>query len=320
MKLYIIKYCFLILLLSLPSFASESLNESLNSDSHISYPIYNRESIIKTLTEFRNKNERLGLFIGRTENEPLPDKTDLQTFPEDEGIIWVSASIMPVINWKGGDRLHLQMDLNNDNEASLLKGFFNKIVVDLSTWKFFADSIYSDSVERFSRLLVKDPSSVFIFESRFQLSYRDFNITKPVYGLYTYTLPLFTAYTLAKSKIGKKFDAENASMTWEEKQKRIDEILPTLPYDKRTIEGLKKKPLSVLLSMCNSKILSELCKKEGIPDSDPELAGDHEGKVRENTMNHLEKFFNSVVLIKNGPFYQNNFEKRPTYFIAKDPR
>ncbi len=124
---------------------------SLRAPSKKAMDNYNFGAVVLKIKNYQAQGKRVCLFIGRTPTEPLP--SDLGEAEKDE--VWVSADLLPVPTESGrrietpSDRLHLWLDFNQQEGLNLVKGLFQKVVVDISTTKVFN----SDFVKRFSVLL-----------------------------------------------------------------------------------------------------------------------------------------------------------------------
>lgn len=80
-------------------------------------------------------NKKLCLMVGITQNESLPsDKGEAK-----ENEVWVSLDIQPVINKLDPKRIHLQMDMNDQEALEKISGCFDKVVLDISVLKYFKD-------------------------------------------------------------------------------------------------------------------------------------------------------------------------------------
>lgn len=105
--------------------------------------------------------KKLCLFIGRTENEELP---------EEEDSIWLSLDCQKVENPKYS-RLHLQADFTNLAHLEKMKGLFDKVIVDFSTFKFMAAT--ADPWRNLSITLKLSPESTLITETISMVCYED---------------------------------------------------------------------------------------------------------------------------------------------------
>ncbi len=119
---------------------------------------YNFGAVVLKIKGYQAQGKKICLFIGRTPIEPLP--SDLGEAEENE--VWVSADIA-LLPSEGGrrvetssDRLHLWLDFNQQEGLNLVKGLFQKVVVDISTVK----ALNSDFAKRFSILLQSSKSQI----------------------------------------------------------------------------------------------------------------------------------------------------------------
>ncbi len=112
---------------------------------------YNFGAVVSKIKNYQAQGKRVCLFIGRTPNEPLPSNSG----EAKENEVWVSADLLLLSPEQGrrietpSDRLHLWLDFNQQEGLNLVKGLFQKVVIDISTTKAFD----SDFVKRFSVLL-----------------------------------------------------------------------------------------------------------------------------------------------------------------------
>jgi hypothetical protein len=127
----------------------------------VTFESYDFAWVINKIKEFIRLGKKICLFIGRARTEKLPSDYESEA---DENEIWVGADIghfpqikKPEIDTLE-DRLFLWMDLNDNAFLKLIKGLFDKVVIDLSTTKY----LEKDFTMRFSSLL-RNTQSEMIF-------------------------------------------------------------------------------------------------------------------------------------------------------------
>lgn len=102
---------------------------SLQQNLHPQFPEYNVGTEISRIVALNNNGAKVCLFAGRTETENLP---------EEPGTIWVSLdeqmNSMPL-----NGRIHLWMNLNNDDQMARIRDLFDKVVLDQSVLKFIGN-------------------------------------------------------------------------------------------------------------------------------------------------------------------------------------
>lgn len=116
----------------------------------------NNNRVIEEITKLIKANQAVCLFIGRKEDEELPNEPQAT---------WVSFDISTAGSCRP-NRLHLIGDMNQLDPC--LYGLFSKVVVDQSTWKFFRAE--PKPIESLTKLLKEDPKSTLIFENTLKSS------------------------------------------------------------------------------------------------------------------------------------------------------
>ncbi len=89
---------------------------------------YKIEEVITQLQQAQKEGEfKLGLFVGRSQDE---------TIPQEEGWLWCSLDSKEITS-SLHKRLHLCMDFNDQEEMQKIQRLFDKVVSDFSVLKFF---------------------------------------------------------------------------------------------------------------------------------------------------------------------------------------
>lgn len=122
------------------------ISEHLNSTES-----YSLEQAIIKIRNFAKEEKKLCLFLGRSDEEVVPQEDDA---------VWISLDIS-VSAKPSPNRLHLQMDFNDSTEMAKIKGLFDKVIVDQSTFKFIRDKPW----KRLSELLKPSIESLLITEA-----------------------------------------------------------------------------------------------------------------------------------------------------------
>ena len=114
-------------------------------------PTYNLDVVINQIKEQQKKGLNLGLFVGRRDN---------QTLPQEKGWVWCSLDNAEITS-SLENHLHLNMDFNNENEMQKIQGLFDKVITDYSVLKFLGNSPWF----KLKYLLVDKSSAELITES-----------------------------------------------------------------------------------------------------------------------------------------------------------
>lgn len=113
---------------------------------------------VKVLSQ--DPKKKLCLFIGRSPGEPFPGVD--QEKPDDE--IWVSLDCQN--NPKFSHRqLHLQIDMREAAEMERIRGLFEKVLVDFSTFKFVPGESPEERLAFLRRLITPAQTSQIIAEA-----------------------------------------------------------------------------------------------------------------------------------------------------------
>ena len=130
-------------------------------------------AVVEKIAELK-KTKKVSLMIGRMPREPLPESKD--------GTIWVS---LDECDWEDKNtdvnRLHLTMNALDKSSISRIKGLFNEVVVDFSTWKFFAlnNGENKVAIETLKELLdPADPDATFISDFEFGGGCKSYNMPR----------------------------------------------------------------------------------------------------------------------------------------------
>ncbi|HEV3270146.1 MAG TPA: hypothetical protein VGZ69_05815 [Candidatus Rhabdochlamydia sp.] len=92
---------------------------------------YNLDTVIKKIKNSFTEGKKIALFIGRTHSEKLPQK---------EGFVWFSLDLRNPNPRKGEEEnmsSHLQINFMDKERLSKIENFFDEVVVDRETYKFF---------------------------------------------------------------------------------------------------------------------------------------------------------------------------------------
>lgn len=130
-------------------------------------------AVVAKIAELK-KTKKVSLMIGRVPRESLPE-------PKDD-TIWVSLDECDLEDSHTDvNRLHLTMNALDKSLISRLKGLFNEVVVDFSTWKFFAFNSDGNKVaiETLRELLdPTDPDATFISDFQFGGGCKSYNMER----------------------------------------------------------------------------------------------------------------------------------------------
>lgn len=146
----------------------------------IAYFGVTNDEVIAQIKDATKAGQKVGLVIGRIDEEPLPS---------EEGWVWVSLDIEPrkIIP---PTRLHLVMDINEPQHQKKLQNLFNKVVVDASVLKF----LHNKPWERLRTLLQPLPESTLITVLQKEMHgistpYKEFSSSvEDAFFVYNYTL------------------------------------------------------------------------------------------------------------------------------------
>jgi hypothetical protein len=113
---------------------------------------YCLNDMVKKIVSASQNNQKICLFIGRMASEPLPS---------EENCTWISGDIeLADQPFSLEDRIHLQIDFNDETKLEKIHNLFDKIVIDQSTCK----CMDGDFISRFTKLLKKSDTCQLIFE------------------------------------------------------------------------------------------------------------------------------------------------------------
>jgi len=126
----------------------EAKKSALAAAENKSEEIYSVETVIGRIKEASENGLKTALFLGRRNNQEMPEEKEWAWFSLDEVI------------FPGNQHHHLQINFN-DRQMGALNNLFDKVVVDTSVIK----SIHVSPWRMLQRLLKKLPSSELIVES-----------------------------------------------------------------------------------------------------------------------------------------------------------
>jgi hypothetical protein len=110
---------------------------------------YSLDTVIDRVRKSREEGLHTALFVGRTNDQPMPD---------EKGCAWFSLDLN---RETGNSSHHLQIDFNDSKVMQKIHHLFDKVVVDWSVIKFFEGSPW----DNLHPLLFKHESSQLIVES-----------------------------------------------------------------------------------------------------------------------------------------------------------
>ncbi|MGL5720673.1 MAG: hypothetical protein ACRCYP_07810 [Alphaproteobacteria bacterium] len=262
----------------------------------------------KTLEMIRQKTEQGEapcLLIGRQAHETLPP------IPEGSKEFWISSDIATPKGSALQNRLHLWGNFSDDTFCSRFNGLFSRVVVDMSTWKFFADD-NSDPATRFSKLLKKETTSTFIFEATLQSSICN-ETQEPIYTLYNYSEPNHWTQSDLRNRLFQEFESFEPEHLAIAKQTVADYITQRDNYSD---------------SVPPNEIFEEDYVRYKLETEYPEeiesvklLHANAERHLRDITKNHLRTLFHEVELVNNGAYYDafSNYPTLRDYYVCKNP-
>lgn len=192
-----------------------------NSDDCAKKEKYKLGEMIAKIHTFHSEGKSICVFPGRTPYEKLP--SDNNEAKENE--VWIALDISIIssegrnelIETPGIDqRIFLWIDYNQQEGLELIKGLFDKVVIDQSTTKAFSN----DFAKR-SAVLLRNSKSELIFEMPFLTSYgTDISVTETKFDTQNYgvIIPIKSLSKIGegltnieKSKLRNKFLNETVS-------------------------------------------------------------------------------------------------------------
>lgn len=248
-------------------------------------PVQNNNTVLKTLQKAKQQGKKIGLCIGRSETEAIPANSDK----------WIWVSVDPQMkNPPLENRLHLKETA--ENLAIPCAKFFDKIICDLSTLKFF-----SSPWDLFHGLLDENPDSELITQRSTGVSkIRPNRMYDGPGASYFITQKEHDKSVLEKLYAFSKWKDENQKVASEELEKFASKNFP-------------KKDLNdpLLLSAFREHFLNHIYKPEGI-DHLKEL-----DKVIEKYLKHL---FHDVKLKQGHYPLRDKKEGEIFYWQVKSPK
>ncbi|MGL5784107.1 MAG: hypothetical protein ACRCYZ_01290 [Alphaproteobacteria bacterium] len=261
----------------------------------------------KTLEMIRQKTEQGEapcLLIGRQAHETLP------LVPEGSKEFWISSDMATPKGSALQNRLHLWGDFSDDTFCSRFNSLFSRVVVDMSTWKFFADDKSSDPATRFSKLLKKETTSTFIFESALQPSICS-ETQEPIYTPYDYSIPNHWTQSDLSNRLFQEFESFEPEHLAIAKQTVADYITQRDNYSVTPNEIFGG---DYVLYKLETEYPEEIERVE-------RLDANAERHLRNITQNHLRTLFHEVELVNNGAYYDafSNYPTLRDYYVCKNP-
>ncbi len=272
--------------------------------------VYKFGETIAKIQSFQSQGKSICLFMGRTPLEKLPP--DHGEAKENE--IWISSDIA-WISPEGyeelkntpdvEERLHLWVNFNHQESLYLIKGLFDKIVIDQSTTK----ALKNDFARRFA-ILLRNSESKMIFEN----PVRAFHCFTPLpddfefdCSNYSITTPMDDAFIDKEEKIQSDCYKEyRESTSKEDIQRDLNDYLESSgrmvtdpDFEDYFANYIMKRSGKNLLS-CLKKIGIDLFKE------------------------HLERIYNSVEQHQNTNYpYTTNYSEKNNddhYFLLSNPK
>jgi hypothetical protein len=246
--------------------------------------------------------KRASLFIGRTMLESLPEAS------EDE--VWVSCDLFKGHKSKtpGADRIHLWMNCNQQEAIEVLKGLFDRVVIDTSTIKFLTN----DFALRFSKLL-RSPESCLIFESSSGVIIPRSEITTRSFDTNTYTVEVpLEERAKRRDEVSKIMTQYEEETPLEQKEKDWQEYETTAEAISFIEAGLSRDDLK-------NDFASYIVETRGGMQSDRAYKEELSKWGIEQFKLHLETIYNCIDLrCKDFP-YPENYKARG-YFLVSTPK
>lgn len=268
---------------------------------------YNQDEMINAIIELKCSNKKLALFIGRTEKESLPTDGEEWMYEEsDKNYTWVSLDCAKCEDVPE-ERLHLSLDATKSEDIEIICGLFDKVVIDISVWKFLTDD--NNQVFYLASLLTPGSKSKLMFESSVSSHSIELDITEPKFEKFTFAIP--GLYALKNMDLENKIWIQAIS---KEKGIEFKDINEFVKYRDELADELAKdnwKEYDQIQSKVD-EILSENEENQKYRN----MIQDCELKIENNILHDLEKCFDQVEVIKDTPYYKNNYQKTSRFFVA----
>lgn len=260
---------------------------------------YKVEDVIARIYQAKEEGLKVGIFLGRVNNQDLP---------AEQGWKWFSLD--NEMKDEGQKDHHLQMDFNNEGQMSKIHHLFNKAVVDRSTIKCF-----DYPWPTLHQLLEDKPESELITEGSANISSTHVNIqiTEPTLNpvKLSITIPLkdINEYEFAKKR---NFDE------WVGKMKLADvELLRQEFYNQNRSKKPENWTEEQKENALEEDFVNYILEKENIkPPGPPTYTQELYQKIKD----HLErKFFNEVTL-HHGPFPYRAENQDTDFWVIRSPK
>ncbi len=287
-------------------FGSENKTNPIDINSAI---FKSNQLTIERVKGYKKQGLKVNLFIGRTPNEPLPQKDDA---------LWISLSIErepASLNCTKDYNLHLIINCNNKEEMKTIQGVFDRVVVDLSTKKFFKHLPYIyDAVQPGGDLLIEMDSGCLKYPSEIE---EEILLLKAS-NTYRKKTDIFIA-KFFKEKLDIDLDlkkiqchiAQDPQVASQEA--RIKELPEYKKWDAR--QKQREWPCGALLPF-----FKDLAEAEGIINPEDLLWAKQKDDERKTRTEEMEQFFGEVELRHEKFPYENQYDykgQNPTeYFHA----
>lgn len=248
---------------------------------------YDPDQVVKEIEDIRRTGQKICLFIGRTEAEPLPSQN---------GEVWVSGDIAT----KGiipASRLHLWADFNDDEQLKRFYHLFDKVVIDQSTTKCL---VGRDFMSHFVNLLHPSKEAEFIFED--SCTFTTFSKTQQE--------PVFEGYTKLSIPFAFLEERAKAHSRW------FEETYPDPNQLKEAFTIFCSRIPAHLKDRCYGAFKTKIIEENYPPEEDKIKV--LETWAQGEQKKHLEEYFVSVTHVVKQPFpYETRYRsQRDGFFVA----
>ncbi len=264
---------------------------------------YDQDEMINSIINLKFSGKKLALFIGRTEKEPLPsDGEEYRYESADNNYTWVSLDRSHCIEVPE-ERLHLSLDATKSEDIEIINRLFDKVVIDISVWKFLTDN--DNQVFRLASLLTPGPESKLMFESSVPCVFIDMDSTEPKFNKFSYSWP--PMYTIIQNNLTNQVWKQVFS---EEKGIEFKDIHEFVKYRNEFAQHNGEEYDQLQLKV--NEILNENEEHQKYKG----IRKDCNLKIESNIIKDLEECFDQVEVIKDTPYYENNYQKTSRFFVA----
>jgi hypothetical protein len=271
----------------------EKGDELKEGEKNVPAPVQNvfqrTEVVIKHLRVAKEIGLKVGIFVGRREE---------QSIPNEQGWLWCSLDHALENPLPG--RLHFSMDFNDSNAMQQIQGLFDKVVLDISTLRSLNDPWLT-----LKNLVVHEPHAEIIAESLPGCGIVE-NIDDVIYDarrakMTCPTLDLF----INKKRADKAYDAWEKALGAEQVEAEFQQFLSSRSPDSLfPAETIKDQKLDFKNHILKTLPVEKIDRRPGFLEA-----------IRD----HLKGLFHEVTLVDDTPFPYQDGPVKEQHWVLRNP-